>query len=124
VREKPLSEIKEAIVVFHYAEKIKSNLIITASLIEVFDNLGDQEIAGAEKVLIAYFNALIREVNIAANVSGVSSFQKMNAKLEEAIDQTKQHNYANIMKLISEAISITTTSGNQAAEKLKEKGLI
>jgi len=119
-----LSEVRKAIVIFHYAEKIKSNLILTASLLEILNTMVDEEIAGAERLLVAYFNALIREVNIATNASGVRGFQDVNTKLEEAVEQTKQHNYANATKLVSEAISIATTNGNQAAETLKEKGLI
>jgi len=119
-----LSEIKKAIVVFHYAEKIKSNLILTASLLEVLNSMKDEEIVGAEKLLVTYFNALIREVSIATNASRVQGFQDVSAKLEEAITQTKQHNYADAMKLVSEAISITTTNGNKAAETLKEKDMI
>ena len=119
-----LSEIKKAIVVFHYAEKIKSNLILTFSLLDVLDGMRDEEISGAEKLLVAYFNALIREVNIAANASEIQGFQDVSAKLDEAVEQTRQHNYANVMKLVSEAISITTTNGNKAAETLKEKDLI
>ncbi len=119
-----MSELKNAIIVFHYAEKIKSNLIITSSLLNILESLKDEEIAGAEKLLIAYFNALIQEVNIAANASNVQGFRDVSAKLGEAIEQTKQHNYANTVKLVSEAISLTTTSGNQAAETLKENNLI
>jgi len=119
-----LSEIKKAIVIFHYAEKIKSNLILTFSLLDVLDGMRDEEISGAEKLLVAYFNALIREVAIAANASEVQGFQDVSAKLDEAVEQTRQHNYANAMKLVSEAISITTTNGNKAAETLKEKDLI
>jgi hypothetical protein len=84
----------------------------------------DEEISGAEKLLVAYFNALIQEVNIAANVSGVQGFKDVSTKLDEAIEQTRQHDYANVMKLVSEAITITTTNGNKAAETLKEKDLI
>jgi hypothetical protein len=116
-----MSEIKKAIIVFHYAEKVKSDLILTFSLL---DGMRDEEISGAEKLLAAYFNALIREVNIAANVSGVQGFQDVSAKLDGAVEQIKQHNYADVLKLVSEAISITTTNGNKAAENLKEKGLI
>jgi len=119
-----LSEVKKAIIVFHYAEKIKSNLILTSSLLEVLNSMQNEEIAGAEKLLVAYFKALIQEVNIATNVSGVKGFQNVSIKLEEAIEQINEHNYANVMKLVSEAISITTTNGNKAAETLKEKDLI
>jgi hypothetical protein len=119
-----LSEIKKAIVVFYYAEKTKSNLILTFSLLDVLDGMRDEEISGAEKLLVAYFNALIQEINVAVNVSGVQGFKDVSAKLDEAVEQTRQHDYANVMKLVSEAISITTTNGNKAAETLKEKDLI
>jgi uncharacterized protein YunC (DUF1805 family) len=119
-----LLETKKAIIIFHYAEKIKSNLILTFSLLEVLNSMKDEEIVGAEKLLVAYFNALIQEVNIAANASGVQGFKDVNAKLEEATTQMKQHDYGETMKLVSEAISIATTSGNKAAETLKEKDLI
>jgi len=121
---KPLSEVKKAIIVFHYAEKIKSNLILTTSLLEVLNNMHDEEIAGAEKLLMAYCKALIQEVNIATNASSVKGFQNVSTKLEEAIKEIKEHNYTNTLKLVSEAISITTTNGNKAAEILKEKDLI
>lgn len=119
-----MPEIQKAIIIFHYAEKIKSNLILTFSLLDALSTMPNEEIAGAEKLLIAYFNALIREVNIASNSSGVKGFQDVSAKLEEAIEHTKQHNYADAMKVVSEAISIATTSGIEAAETLEEKDLI
>jgi hypothetical protein len=121
---KLLSEIKKILLTFHYTEKIKTNLILTSNLLEFLNSLPDEEIAGAEKLLVAYFNALIKEVNIAVNASGVRGFQDVNLKLEEAIEQTKQHNYANAEKLVSEAVTITTTNGSQAAQTLKEKDLI
>ncbi|MDI6847104.1 MAG: hypothetical protein QMD23_03105 [Candidatus Bathyarchaeia archaeon] len=119
-----MSEIKRAFIVFHYTEKMKSDLIMAAGLLEVLNSMGDMDVVGAEKLLVAYFNALIGEVNIAAKASGVHGFKEVNVKLEDAIQQTKQHNYVNAAKLVSEAISITTTKGHQAAQTLREKGLI
>lgn len=119
-----MSEIKKSIIIFNYVEKIKTNLIITSSLLTVLESLKDEEIAGAEKLLIAYLNALIQEVNIVANASGIQGFLDVRVKLEETVEQTKRHNYVNALKLVSEAVSLTTTSGNQAAEKLKENNLI
>ena len=119
-----MSETKKAVIAFNYAEKIKSNLIITVGLLEVLDDMRDDEIAGAEKLLVAYLNAVIQEVTIAANASGIQSFQDINTKLDEAIKQLRQHDYASVVKLVSEATSLSTTNGNRAAEALKEKGLI
>lgn len=119
-----MSEIKKALIVFHYAEKIKSDLIITVNLLEFLSNMQNEEIVGAEKLLTVYLRALIQEVNIARNVSSTQAFQDVSAKLEEAITETEQHNYVSATRLVSEAISMTTTSGDHAAETLKEKNLI
>lgn len=119
-----MAEVKKAFLVFHYAEKIKTNLIVASTLLELLGGLTDVEIAGAEKLLIAYFNALIMEVNIAANASQIEGFRDIAEKLNEAIEQTGQHNYANAERRISEAISIATTHGSGAAQTLKDKGLI
>ena len=121
---KPLTETKQAITIFHYTEKIKSNLITAFNLLEFLGTMKDEEIAGAEKLLITYFNTLIQETNIAANATKVKGFNNVIAKLEETIEQIKQHNYAGSMRLVSEAISTATSSGNKAAETLKEKDLI
>ncbi|MEM3627931.1 MAG: hypothetical protein QXJ11_06575 [Candidatus Bathyarchaeia archaeon] len=117
-------EVKRALTVFHYAEKIKSNLILVAKLLEALENMKQEEVAGAEKIFVAYLSAFISEVNIAANASGVKQFTDVGAKLDEAVEQTLRHNYSAAMKQVSEAMSITTTSGSAAAEILKEKNLI
>jgi len=119
-----LSKTKDMIAHFVYAEKLKSDLILTASLLEVLKDMTDEEIAGAEKLLIAYLNALNREANIARNVSGVRSFQEASLNIDKVVEQVKQHNYADATKLVSKAISLVTTSGHQAVHTLKEKDLI
>lgn len=119
-----LAEIKKALVAFNYAEKIKTNLIIASSLLEFLEELKEAEAAGAEKLLAAYFNALILEVNIAANASQVEVFRDISQKLQEAVKRLKQHNYLGVQRLVSEAISATATQGNLSAQLLKENGLI
>lgn len=117
-------EVKKALTVFHYAEKIKTNLILAAKLLEALEKMKQEEIFGAEKMFTAYLNALISESHVAANASGVKQFKDVSAKLEEAVERTLRHEYSAAMKLVSEAMSITTTSGSAAAEILKEKNLI
>ena len=124
VESKTLSKIKKAIICFLYTEKIKSDLILTTSLLATLNSMEDENIVGAEKLMVAHLNALIREVNIATNASGIEGFREVNGKLENAVQQIKQHNYVDAAKLVSGAISITTTTGHQAAQTLREKDLI
>ncbi|MDH7606927.1 MAG: hypothetical protein QHH12_04055 [Candidatus Bathyarchaeota archaeon] len=120
-----MAEVKKAVMVFNYAEKIKTSLIVASNLLEFLGGMRDaSEAAGSEKLLVAYFNALILETNIAANASQMERFRDVASKLEEAVEQIKQHNYGNVQRLVSEAISMATTNGNWAAQVLKEKDLI
>jgi len=121
---KTLSEIKKAIICFLYTEKIKSELILAANLLETLNSMGDKDIVGAEKLMVAHLKALMGEVNFAVNASGIESFREVNVKLGNAVQQIEQHNYVNAAKLLSGAISITTTSGHQAPQTLRDKDLI
>jgi len=125
--EQPLTEeeVKKALTVFNYAEKFKTSLIVASSLLELLGEIREEaELAGAERLLTAYFNALILEVNIAANASKVEGFREIATNLQKAIEHVKQHNPIVAQRLVSEAISMATTHGNWAAQKLKEKNLI
>lgn len=122
---KILEDVKKAVTVFNYAEKIKTSLIMASSLLEFLGGIKEEaEMSGAEKLLAAYLNALIVEVNIAANASQVEGFRDIASKLQRAAEQVRLHNYTIVQRFISEAISIATTHGNWAAQTLKEKKLI
>ncbi|MBS7647966.1 MAG: hypothetical protein QXK93_07230 [Candidatus Bathyarchaeia archaeon] len=118
-------DVKKALTVFNYAEKFKTSLIVASSLLELLGEVKEEaELAGAAKMLIAYFNALILEVNIAANASKVEGFREIATNLQKAIGYVRQHNPIVAQRLVSEAISMATTHGNWAAQKLKERNLI
>ncbi|MEM3613639.1 MAG: hypothetical protein QXH40_05490 [Candidatus Bathyarchaeia archaeon] len=122
---KTLEDAKKALTVFNYVEKIKTSLIMASSLLELLGGIKDEaEATGAEKLLAAYLNALIVEVNIAANASQVEGFRDIASKLQKAAEQVRQHNYTVVQRFISEAISMATTHGSWAAQTLKEKNLI
>lgn len=110
---------------FNYAEKFKTNLIVASSLLELLGEIKEEaELAGAEKLLIAYFNALILEVNIAANASKVEGFREIAINLQKAVEHVRHHNPIAAQRLVSEAISMATTHGSLAVQTLKEKNLI
>jgi len=118
-------ELKKALIVFNYAERLKAGLIIAWSLLGVLSETKEgAELAGAEKVLVAYFNALISEVNIAANASKVEGFRGIAASLEEVINCVRRRDPDAAQRLIAEAISMATTQGDWAAHKLAERDLI
>jgi predicted GTPase len=119
-----LHEQRKDFLVFHYTEKIKSSLIVASSLLDFLENLKEQEIVGAEKLLKAYFNALMLEVSIAVNATKMEELREIIQKLQKALEEAKTRNYDVARRLISEAISMATTQGSRSAETLKAMGLI
>jgi len=119
-----LSQAKEAFLTFHYVEKTKSNLIIATNLLDTFTSLQDSEVAGAEKIFVAYMNALLQEVNVAANATRAKGFHDASVKVKETVEKIEQHDYASAMKILSETMTIITTEGSSAAEVLEAHGLI
>ena len=116
--------IRKAVICFQYAERIKSELIIAANLLTKTSELEGNERAGAEKLMLSFLDALIGEVNLAQNVSEMRNFEQARNKILEAKERIQLHEYSQTTKCISEAISFTTSSGQWAAEILKEKAFI
>jgi len=117
-------EVRKAIICFQYVERIKSESIIAAKLLEETSELGGNELAGARKLMSSFLEALLGEIRIAHNVLGLRNFEEASMKVEEAMKRMRSHEYLEATKRISEAISFVTTSGQHAMQTLKDKGLL
>jgi len=105
-------------------ERIKSELIIATKLLEKLDELEGDELAGAEKLMISFLDALAGEINIAHSVLGLQNFEEAGTKILEATERTRSREYLEATRRISEAISFITTSGHRAMQILKQKSLL
>jgi len=117
-------DIKKAVTVFVYVERIKSELIIAARLLEEIQNLKESEGEGAKKPMLSFLNALQGETQIAYNVSKEKNFEQATMKVREATERTRSKEYREAIRCVSEAISISTTAGQPALQLLKEKELL
>jgi len=106
-------EVKRALIVFNYAERLKAGLMIAWSLLEILSQIREEaELTGAEKVLLAYFNALISEVNIAVNASKTEGFRRIAVSIEELVECVRRRDTFTAQRLVAEAISMATTQGD------------
>jgi cobyrinic acid a,c-diamide synthase len=86
--------------------------------------LSGDELTGASKLYSYFLEALEGEINIARNVVGLEDFERAGKKVGEAADKAHYFQYEEAISLLSEAMSSITTSGQRAAEVLKERGLL
>jgi hypothetical protein len=93
-------DTKKAILVYQYSERIKSELIIASGLVSTMETLDGKELNGAEKLMKSFLEALV------------------------IIDNIELHEYTEINRCISAALSLITTSCQRAMEVLIKEHLI
>ena len=118
------SEVGKAIVGFQYAERVKSELIIAAKMVDSLSQLTGDELKGASKLYSFFLTALEGETNIALNVVGRSEFETAAGKIREAAEKTGLGQFDEAMKLLSEAISYVASTGQWAMQTLKNNHLL
>jgi len=119
---KPLADVKKAIFCFEYVERVKSELMIAAKLLDVIDALKGDQAVGAQKIMSSFLSAIQGEIGMAQNVLGLKDFEEAEKKIAEADQKMRENKSQDAVKSISEAISRVTTSGQEAVETLREKG--
>jgi len=124
ISNKPSTDVGKAIVCFQYVERIKSELIISAKLLEYIIDLKGDEQSGASKLFKWYLDALMGEINIANNVVGRQDFLLAGEKVTAAIEKAQQGRFEEAIRQVSEAISAVASSGLWAMRVLKENGFL
>ena len=99
-------------------------MIIAVKLLEKLTELKDDELAGAEKMMLSFLDALAGEITIAHGVLGLRNFEEARKKILDATGKTWSQDYLGATNSISKAISSITTSGSRAMHMLKEKNLL
>jgi hypothetical protein len=116
--------VGKAIVGFQYAERVKSELIIAAKMVDSLSQMTGDELKGATKLYSFFLTALEGETNIALNVVGRTEFETAASKIREAAEKTGSGQYGEAVKLLSEAISHVASTGQWAMQTLKDSHLL
>ena len=117
-------DTRKTILIYQYAERIKSELIIASQLLAQMVTLESEERKGAEKLMTSFLEALVGEIRIAKNIAKSINFLKAEGKLIEAIGRIKLSNPSEVNRCISEALSLITTSCQEAMTLLEGKHLL
>ena len=118
-------ETREAILEFQYAEKMKSGLIIGATLLDQLASLkGEEELSGGKIVLVWYLEGLLREIRIAGSVLGTGRLGDLERKVMEVIGRIHMSQFQEAQNSFSEAISLATTTCQEAMNFLLDRKLL
>jgi len=105
-------------------ERIKSELLIAIKLLEKLNELKGDELAGAEKMMLSFLDALAGEITIAHSALGLRNFEEARTRILDATGKIWSQDYLGAANNVSIAISFITTSGSRVMRMLKEKNLL
>jgi len=117
------SPIGLAVVRFQYSERLKSELIIASNLLNHLEGLSGEKLAGAEDILLLFLNAIANEAEMAETVSKHTGFRNIKRFVEAAAKAIKDGNLNYANRNIAEAVSVATTCGQEAIERLIKEGI-
>lgn len=109
---------------YQFSERLKSELIIASRLLATLETIEADQQAGAEKMMVSYLEALLGEIRIARHIDKSMNVIGAEKKIMETIGKIKLKERSEIGRSISDAISLITTSCQQAMEGLIVRQLI
>lgn len=115
-----MEEIKRANLAFHFAERLKSNFLITFAM----TNLENNKLEKGKEMLQAALYALRGEINIAKRYISSRELELAEMKVVEAEGNLRLSLYEEFRKNLSEGLSHITTIGGNSIKVLREKDLL
>jgi len=116
-------DLRHAIRVYQFAERLKSELIIASNLIQEVSSIGDES-PGGRKILLAYLSAIHMEADLAVNTTKSHHFASVAQNIGLAADQVNLLNFPEASKATTEALTLSTSAAGEAAQILIENNLL
>lgn len=116
-------DLRHAIRVYQFAERLKSELIIANNLIQEVSTIGDES-PGGRRVLLAYLGAVHMEADLAVNTTKSQHFASIAQNIATAADFVNLLNFPEASKATTEALTSSTSAAGEAAQILIENNLL
>jgi len=111
--------LQTAMKTFQYAERAKSELMISSQLVIALTGFSDQEQAGGKRMLLLLMEAVRSDLQMARNASEESGFQRAAEMLGQAIGMTESMELGAASQKIGGAVAEVTTIAAHAWEILE-----
>jgi hypothetical protein len=115
---------KEAILVFHLADRVKSELLIASSLLNTVLQLKEAEQEGGRKVLLEYFRALDREIALCQSMVKDPELVRVQTVMTGLAGMVNAGPLHEVQNHLTWVISNMTTHAQRAMQFLMDKQLL
>ena len=117
-------DLKTAVKSYQFAERAKSELIISSQLVIALAGFPDAEKKGGRRMLIMVLDSVRAELQFAYRGTERNEFKRAIDLMGEAISLVESDQYGSASLNISESVSMVTTAAQEAWQVLGEHGLI
>ena len=118
------NRVKNHILGFMYAERLKSALIIAGQLLHALEGLNEKERPGGLKIFAFFVRGVTGEMNLAANVMEDSDWDGLRGQLNLVEGYVRLGREEAAREELSRSLSRVATLGSRAMVCLKEAGLL
>ncbi len=115
---------REAILIFHLADRVKSELLIASSLLNIVLQLKDAQQEGGRKVLLEYFRALDREVALGQSMIKDPDMVRVQTVMSGLVGMVNAGPLHEVQSHLTWVISNMTTHAQRAMQYLMDRKLL
>ncbi|MFP3867819.1 MAG: hypothetical protein ACLFUU_06620 [Desulfobacteraceae bacterium] len=115
---------REAILGFHFADRLKAGFILASQLLDLMINLSDSEAAGARQLYLAYLRHLDQEVSLCQSLIGDQELVRVRTVLSGLTGMVVDGQLQDIQSHLTWMITIMTTYAQRAMEFLQQQQLL
>jgi hypothetical protein len=115
---------REAILVFHFADRVKAELMLASRLLNTVMQMEGQEREGAGRVLVDFFRGLEQEINLAQVQIGDPEMIRLRTVMTGLIGMADSNMLADIQSHLTWMISTMATYAQRSMEYLVKEKLL
>jgi hypothetical protein len=115
---------RQAILVFHFADRIKAELILASRLLNSLINLEGLEREGGNKVFLDFLKGLEGEINLGQVQIGDPEMVRVRTVMTGLMGMVESNMLADIQSHLTWMISIMATYAQRAMEYLVKEKLL
>jgi hypothetical protein len=115
---------REAILTFHFADRMKSELLLASGLLTTAMQLQQAEREGGKRLLLEFFRALEREVALGQTLIKDQEMTRVRTVLSGLIGMVDAGMFTDIQNHLTWIISTMTTYAQRAMQFLLDKKLL
>jgi hypothetical protein len=115
---------REAVMVFHFADRMKSELLIASRLLGALGGLRDQELAGGQKIFMEYLRGLEGEAALGQSLIGDQEMVRVRTVLTGLVGMVEGGPLHEIQSHLTWVLTTMTTYAQRAMEFLLTQKLL